>query len=537
MSLDPERPNVLWVSFEDTNPFYGCYGDPVARTPNVDRLAAEGTRYPLAFSTAGVCAPARSGVITGMHPISIGSHHMRTTHTNPAVPELPTPYSALLPPHVKCFTEHMRAAGYYCTNNAKTDYQFEPPRSAWDDCSEDAHWRNRPDPDQPFFAVFNPHDSHESGMWPGMVDEVAFDPADVVVPPTFPDTPKVREALAQMYHQIEVVDRRLGELLAELDDDGLAGNTIVVNWSDHGPLPRGKRWPYDSGIHIPMIVRWPARVGAGQVSDRLVSSMDLGPSMLSACGLPVPRYMQGRAFLGDDATAPREYIHASRDRHDTSYDRVRAVRDKRWKYLRHYYPQQPYVGWVPFRNAHPIMQELMRLHVEDALDEIPAQFFADSRPAEELYDCEADPHETHDLAADPAHRETLERLRAECDRWLAEVGDMGEIPEAEMVATWYPDGTPETAAPLFVPLTTTDAGSEPVDGVAEVGRPAMVQLATGTQGATIEYRLDDDPHWRIYTGPVRLPEDRAMVVHARADRIGFEPSPELSATFPVATAD
>jgi arylsulfatase A-like enzyme len=531
VSLDPSRPNILWVSFEDTNPFYGCYGDPVARTEVVDRLASEGTRFPLAFSTAGVCAPARSAVITGMYPISIGTHHMRTSHTNPAVPELPTPYSALLPAHVKCFTEYLRAAGWYCTNNEKTDYQFAPPRSAWDDCSDTAHWRNRPDPGQPFFAVFNPHDTHESGMWPGMVDEITFDPAAVVVPPTFPDTPKVREALAQMYTQIEIVDRRFGELLDELDEDGLAGNTLVVHWSDHGPLPRGKRWPYDSGIHVPMIVRWPGRIEAGAVSDQLVSTMDLGPSMLSACGLPIPRHLQGRAFLGDAAAPPREYVHAARDRHDSAYDRVRAVRDRRFKYLRHYFPQEPYVSWIPFRNAHPIMQELMRLHARNELDEVPARFLADSRPAEELYDCDADPYETRNLADDPSHAATLERLRLECDRWLTDVGDLGEIPEAQMVRGWYPDGVPEVRPPLFVPVTPTEAGSAPVEGEVHTDRPALVQLHSGTQGATVEYRVDEDPHWRVYAGPIRLRADSVVTIYARADRIGYSPSAEVSVRF------
>jgi N-sulfoglucosamine sulfohydrolase len=531
VSLDPQRPNILWVSFEDTNPFYGCYGDPVARTPAVDRLATEGTRFPLAFSTAGVCAPARSAVITGMYPISIGTHHMRTTHDNPAVPELPTPYSALLPPHVKCFTEYLRAAGWYCTNNWKTDYQFTEPRGAWDECSDSAHWRNRPDPDQPFFAVFNPHDTHESGMWPGMVEEITFDPAAMVVPPTFPDTQKVREALAQMYTQIEIVDRRLAELLDELDEDGLADNTVVIHWSDHGPLPRGKRWPYDSGIHVPMIVRWPGRVAGGAASERIVSTMDLGPSVLSACNLTIPAHLHGRAFLGDAAAPPRRYIHASRDRHDSAYDRVRAVRDRRWKYLRHYYPQQPYVSWIPFRNAHPIMQEMMRLHALGELTGIPAAFLADSRPAEELYDCDADPHETENLAADPAHRETLERLRAECDRWLADVGDLGEIDEAQMVAGWYPDGVPEVPPPRLVAVTPTDAGTAPAHGEADIDGPAFIQIHSGTQGASIEYRVGDDPNWRMYAGPIRLAADTAVTIHARADRIGFTPSPEVSVRF------
>ena len=578
MSLDPMRPNILWVSFEDTNPFYGCYGDPVARTPVVDQLAAEGTRYPLAFSTAGVCAPARSAVITGMYPISIGTHHMRTGHTNPSVPELPTPYSALLPPHVKCFTEYLRAEGWYCTNNWKTDYQFNEPRSAWDECSETAHWRNRPDSEQPFFAVFNPHNTHESGMWTGMIDEITFDPAEVVVPPTFPDTPRVRESLAQMYTQIEIADGIFGDLLAQLDEDGLADNTIVVHWSDHGPLPRGKRWPYDSGIHIPMIVRWPYCVDAGAVSGQLVSSMDLGPSMLSACGIQIPSHMQGRAFLGDNAGPPRRYIHASRDRHDSAYDRVRAVRDERFKYLRNYYPQQPYVSWIPFRNAHPIMAELMRLHVLGELDSVPSQFLANTRPVEELYDCVNDPHETQNLSGDPEHDQTLERLRDECDRWLNEVGDLGEISEARMVATWFPDGVPQVPAPLVIPITSDDPGSSAVHGEkyalveailamrtgpadsetgaveklaasasaaappddlpadqqdppVEIDAPALLQLHSGTQGASIEYRLNDDPHWLLYCGPIALQPGESLTLHARADRIGFEPSPEISVRF------
>ena len=250
-----ERPNILWISFEDTNPFYSCYGDPIARTPNLDRLASEGCIWTNAFSTAGVCAPARSAIITGVYPISAGTHHMRTTHTNRFVPNLPTPYSAVLPHYVRCFTEYLRATGYYCTNNFKTDYQFDPPITAWDECSPKAHWRNRPDPDQPFFAVFNPTRTHESGMWPEKCPEITFDPDDIRVPPYFPDTPKVREAMARMYTNIEYCDRILGELLAQLEEDGLAENTVVFHWSDHGPLPRGKRWLYDSGIHVPLIVR------------------------------------------------------------------------------------------------------------------------------------------------------------------------------------------------------------------------------------------------------------------------------------------
>jgi len=478
------RPNFLWVSFEDTNPFYGCYGDPVARTPNVDRLAAEGCRWPHAFSTAGVCAPARSAVITGMYPISIGTHHMRTAHTNRHTPELPTPYSAVIPHYVKCFTEHLRAVGYYCTNNVKTDYQFAPPLTAWDELSTEAHWRNRPDPDQPFFAVFNPTQTHESGMWPEKCPEVTFDPDEIVLPPIYPDTPVVREALARMYTNIAYVDGILGALLDQLEEDGLADNTIVFHWSDHGPLPRGKRWPYDLGIHVPMIVRWPGHLEPGSVSERLVSTIDLGPTVLSLAGVPIPAHMQGRAFLGPQEAPPRAYVYASRDRYDESYDMLRAVRDKRWKYMRHYRPELPYLLWIPYRNRHPILQEMWRLHMAGEL-EGPQRLLFEPRPVEELYDTAADPYETRNLAGDPAYRPELERMRAALDAWIAEVGDMGEISEAEMVRRWYPDGVqPRTAPVVFVPICAGSPGTDAMPQGGALRGPALLQLHCATQGAS-----------------------------------------------------
>jgi len=528
---DRTRPNFLWISFEDTNPFYGCYGDPVARTPNLDRLAAEGCRWTRCFSTAGVCAPARSAVITGMHPTSIGTHHMRTAHTHPATPELPTPYSAVIPHHVKCFTEYLRAAGYYCTNNIKTDYQFDPPLTAWDELSTDAHWRNRADPDQPFFAVFNPTRTHESGMWPENCPDPTFDPADMPLPPYFPDTPKVRLAMARMYTHIERSDQELGELLQQLAEDGLAENTFVFHWSDHGPLPRGKRWPYDAGIHMPLIVRGPG-IDAGRVSGDLVSTMDLGPTLLSLAGISIPRHFQGQAFLGPQAQAPREYVYATRDRYDESYDMVRAVRDNRCKYIRHYRPDLPYLLWIPYRNRHPILQEMWRLHLAGQLNEAQSLIFR-PRPVEELYDTDADPHEIHNLAADPTYAPELHRLRAELDRWRHEVGDMGEIPESEMVRRWYPGGhQPQTAPPLFVPICAGHPGIEPAPQGGTFPDPCLLQLHCATQGASIAYTLEsgDDPHWLLYTAPLRLPPGETTV-RARAIRIGYGESDESRARF------
>jgi len=533
MPRDP-RPNILWVSFEDTNPFYGCYGDPVARTPNLDRLAAGGCRWPLAFSTAGVCAPARSAVITGMYPISLGTQHMRTAHTNKHTPEMPTPYSAVIPHYVKCFSEYLRAAGYFCTNNVKTDYQFDPPRTAWDELSDQAHWRHRPDPDQPFFAVFNPTMTHESGMWPEKCPEPTFDPDTIPLPPYFPDTPKVREAMARMYTNIETADRLLGELLDQLEADGLADNTIVFHWSDHGPLPRGKRWPYDSGIRIPMIVRWPGHLEPGSVAQALVSTTDLGPTALSLAGLPIPQHLQGRAFLGPQAQPPREYIYASRDRYDESYDMIRAVRDRRFKYIRHYRPDLPYLLWIPYRNRHPILQEMWRLHLAGELNG-PQSLLFQRRPAEELYDTEKDPWEMHNLADDPARGKDLQRLRETLDAWIEEVGDWGAVPESEMVRQWYPDGKqPRTAAPIFVPICAESPGMDVVPDGGRFSGPVLLQLHSATQGASIGYTFEpgEASHWQLYTEPLRLPQG-TTTVRTFAIRIGYQESEEKRATFTV----
>ena len=531
------RPNILWISLEDTSPRFGCYGDEVARTPNIDRLAAAGCIYPRAFSVAGVCAPSRSAIITGMYPTSIGTHHMRTTHT--VDPNRPLPYSACPPPHVKCFTEYLRGADYYCTNNAKTDYQFTPPFTAWDELGTNAHWRNRPQ-GTPFFAVFNPTVTHESGMWEEKhVDQPPrTDVAAVELPPYLPDTEPCRRALAHHYDNLEEADGRVGELLDQLDADGLAENTIVILWSDHGEgLPRAKRWPYDAGIRIPLIVRWPGRVDPGSIDERLVSLIDLGPTMLSITGSLRPQHLQGQPFLGPDAE-PRQYIFATRDRHDEFYDRVRAVRDQRYKYLRHYHPEQPYLPWNPYRNRHPVMQEMWRLYRQDALEGAQRLLFDSPRPPEELYDTRADPFEMINLADDPAYRRVLARLRGALDEWQTDVGDLGDMAEEEMVYRWWPQGVqPQTAMVGFVPFAAQSAGLELSRGGSFDG-PCRLQLHCPTQGASMTYTFDagQNARWRLYTGPIELPRG-TTTVRARAVRIGYLDSTESEGDFTVRSSD
>ncbi|MCY3552786.1 MAG: sulfatase-like hydrolase/transferase [Candidatus Poribacteria bacterium] len=530
----PDRPNILWISLEDTTPRFGCYGDLIARTPNIDRLAAGGCRFPNAFSTAGVCSPSRSAIITGMYQTSIGTHHHRTTHTHESTPDLPTPYSVVPPPYVKTFTEYLRGAGYYCTNNSKTDYQFTPPITAWDDNSNQGHWRNRAE-GQPFFSVFNPIVTHESGMWEREDRPLTTNPDDVELPPYLPDTPKARAALARQYDNLATADARVGELLDQLEEDGLAENTIVFLWSDHGEgLPRGKRWPYDAGIRIPLIVRWHEELNPGSESDQLVSLIDLGPTVLSLCDVQAPQHLQGQPFLGPQKVE-REYIFATRDRLDLSYHMLRAVRDKKYKYIRNYYPEKSYLHWDPYRNSHPVMQEMWRLHTEGKLEGDQLVMFQSPCPTEELYDVENDTYELNNLAENAAYANVLKRMQETLTGWQTEFGDMGNISEEEMVATWYPNGTqPQTASPLFIPINASNSGVEPAHEDGEWDAPLLLQLYCSTQGASIAYTTEQgqDVRWQLYTEPLRLPKGET-VIRAKAIRIGYKESDEKSLKFTV----
>ena len=529
-----QRPNIVWISLEDTSPRFGCYGDPAARTPNMDRLASEGTIFVHAFSTAGVCAPSRAAVITGMYQTTIGAQHMRTSHTNRLTPEMPTPYEVVPPPYVKAFPEYLRSVGYYCTNNQKTDYQFEAPLTAWDECGSSAHWRHR-DADQPFFAVFNPLVTHESGMWRDLDELPATDPDQLTLPPYLPNTRKARVALARHYDHIAQADAEVGSLLLQLKEDGLEQNTIVFLWSDHGEgLPRAKRWPYDQGIRVPMIVRWPGSLRPGTTDERLVSLVDLAPTVLSLAGVDIPFHFQGVPFLGDKHQ-DRPYVFAARDRYDESYDMVRAVRDSRYKYIRNYYPNQPYLQWIPYSHQHPVWQEMWRLHFEGTLTPAQGQMFQTRRPVEELYDCEADPFELDNLAGNPNLAATIERLRSELDRWMSQFGDFGHIPESQMVEQMWPGGVqPETARPIFLAITPSCHGREAAHEEQDLEGPVEVMIHCATQGASIAYTTDPSPTapFKLYTGPVRLSLGET-VLRAKAIRIGYLASREAQGVFRV----
>jgi len=419
-----ERPNILWITCEDMSPNLGCYGDQYARTPNLDRLAARGVRYTHAFSHAGVCAPSRSGLITGMYPTSLGSHHMRC--------------AATLPEFVKCFPEYLREAGYFCTNQSKTDYNFPTPPEAWDvPGGAKAHWRNGK-PGQPFFSVFNLTITHESRIR-AKYEKLEHEPDAAVLPAWLPDTPLVRRDWARYHDLITQMDAQAGELLQQLEEDGLADETIVFFFSDHGVgLPRAKQWIYDAGTRVPLIIAFPekyrhlAPAPPGSVVDRLVGFIDIGPSVLSLVGLEIPQHVQGVPFLGLKAGEPRKCLYGIRDRMDERYDMCRTVRDRRYKYHRHYFPCRPFAPWLDYMEKLATMQEWRRLDAEGSLSGAPAFFMQKSKPVEELYDIQADPDEQVNLAHLPEHRATLERMRAAHFAWARETLDVGVLPEQDM---------------------------------------------------------------------------------------------------------
>ncbi|WP_430452391.1 sulfatase-like hydrolase/transferase [Rhodopirellula europaea] len=430
-----DRPNILWLSAEDISPHIGCYGDPHAVTPRIDQLAKEGIRYSNAFTTAGVCAPCRSGIITGMYQTTLGTQHMRC--------------QAKLPKSIRPFSTYLREAGYFCTNNSKQDYQFATPKGAWDQSSNKAHWRNRPDQDTPFFAVFNFTGCHESGIenkakykavTEGLSESERQNASELsTFPPYYPDTPAAREDWKRNYELITALDHWVAGLLDQLHADGLDEDTIVFFWSDHGVgLPRAKRWLYDSGTHIPLVIRIPAKFrsngkAAGVVDDRLVSSIDFGPTVLNLAGLDVPEPMQGKPFLTSPLSkleaVDRDYVYGARDRMDERYDIIRMVRDQRYKYIRNYEPLKPYFQYMNTPEKGQTMRSIREAEQAGTLPQAAMPFFRGTKPTEELYDLENDPHELRNLASSSDYTEVLHRMRAAHEQWVTRTKDLGLIPE------------------------------------------------------------------------------------------------------------
>jgi N-sulfoglucosamine sulfohydrolase len=519
-----ETPNILWISVEDISPMLEVYGDKSIKTPNIDRLSKEGITYTNAFATVGVCAPSRSSIITGMYPVSIGSHNMRTgPHYAYREPENETykdyygqkdikgrnvpEYATVPPAYVKVFTEYLRAAGYYTSNNAKTDYQFNSPITAWDEIGREATYKNRAE-SQPFFAVFNHEITHESRIFMKKEDPMLADKSKVNIPKYFPELPIVRQDVGRAYSNIMELDKQVGDMLRSLEEEGLLDKTIIFFWSDHGgPLLRQKRAVGNSGLHVPLIVRMPNGQMGGTKIDDIVSLMDLGPTVMSLAGIAPQEYMHGRAFLGPHKTKnPHQYAFGSADRFDEAVDMSRSVIDGRFVYIRNFRPELPLIYRNAYREQIEMTKTLIEMDQRGELTGGAAYIFMKTKPTEELYDLHSDPDEIHNLADSPHHQAKLKELRNALSAWQLETGDLGFVPEYDLVNMMWPG--------MVQPKT---------DLVKFEASGDLLLLTSATEGASIAYQIGEEiggKFWRLYHQPI--PAGKKVV--ARAVRIGYKTS-------------
>ncbi|MEM9015945.1 MAG: sulfatase-like hydrolase/transferase [Verrucomicrobiota bacterium] len=442
-----DRPNIIWITAEDMSPTIGAYGDEYATTPHLDAFAEESVTYANAFAAAPVCSPSRSTLITGMWAPSLGTSQMRS-----AFP---------IPPEVKGFPSYLREAGYFTTNAEKTDYNTaDAPRlieESWDRISPEAHWRDESRGDgQPFFSVFNQMVSHQSRtmVWPyesfakhvqgNLSATENHNPETAPVPPYYPDTETVRKTIARFYDCVTVMDQQVGRLLEQLEEDGLAEDTIVFFYSDHGSgMPRHKRLLHDSGMQVPLIVRFPekyqhlAPAAPGETIDRLVTFVDFPATVLNLLGLELPDYFQGDAFLGEGAAEPEDYVYGFRDRVDEVYDCSRSVRSETYLYIRNYLPHLSWNQPSVFSDLGEIRQDITTYASQNAgtLTDAQRGYAGPTKPVEEFYDVTADPHNVVNLVLGDLTDEqnaALEAHRTELKRKRIEILDTGAIPEEVM---------------------------------------------------------------------------------------------------------
>ncbi len=521
-------PNIIWIVAEDLSPILPPYGDSTIITPNISRLAKEGITYDRVFSPSGVCAPSRAALALGMYPTRIGANHMRNgpwfdhdvsqeslERFAKTLPEDIPIYEAIPPIGSRMMSEYLRMAGYYCTNNSKQDYQFRAPKTAWDESSPTAHYRNRAE-GQAFFSIFNVGVTHESQIWMrGQDTLLVSESLEVPVPPYLPTTDSSLMDVRRLYSNIILLDERVGELMRELEEDKLLDNTIIFFYSDHGgPLPRQKRMLYDSGLKVPLIIRFPKARFAGTRSGDLISFIDFAPTVLSLAHVSPPNQMEGRAFLGPyEVSSKRRFVHAAADRFDESYDRIRAVRSERFKYIRYLRPELPMFLPVVYREKMAIMRELHRLYASGGLNKTQMQWFRTSKPQEELFDLYEDPHELNDLSGEEEMSIILSQMRTELDNWMTEEEDMNALPEMAMIHRMWPEGSqPVTDYPSV-----------------DVNEEGKIVIQTTTNGATIGYRAiqngDTAQAWTIYQAPIETTFDGLEII---AHRIGFLPSQIVS---------
>jgi N-sulfoglucosamine sulfohydrolase len=431
LSADAQnKPNIIWILSEDISVNLACYGTPVVQTPNLDAMAATGIRFTNAYATAPVCSPSRSAIISGMFQTSIGAHNHRSHRDD----------GYKLPDGVKPITDYLRDAGYFTVNAttpaegvnepAKTDFNFQPDHPVFDG----SDWTQRKT-DQPFFAQITIDETHRSKKWETIVQahEPQIDPAKITLPSYYPDHPVIREDWATYLESIQLMDSYVGKIFKRLEKEGIAENTIIIFTGDNGRcMIRDKQFLYEGGIHVPFLIRWPGKLKAGAVDKRLVSMIDISASILDFAGVKIPSYMEGRPLF-TKKPVPRDHIIAARDRMDETVDKMRAVRTTRFKYIKNYYPDRPYMQANAYKETqYPAWNLMKDLYATGKLSRQQALFCSPTKPDEELYETDRDPEELNNLAGRPEYQKQLAEMRQLLENWIKKTGDMGQMKEEKI---------------------------------------------------------------------------------------------------------
>ena len=520
-----EKLNVIWISCEDMGPVLSSYGVKEISTPNIDKLAKEGIKYTNAYSTVGVCAPSRFSIITGMYPARLGAHNMRTgnfyTYKDPDkltykknkgvidksginVPE----YEVVTPTNIKAFTEYLRNENYYCINNNKCDYQFNSPFTAWDEVSGNISYKDRPK-NTPFFYVKNLMVTHESRIWLRKNEPITVNKDILKIPAYYPDIPEVRNDIAIKYSNIQEMDRQVGEIISDLEKNDLLDKTIIFFWSDHGGnLLRQKRAVGNSGLKVPLIIRFPDGYRSGEVDNRIVSLMDLGPTTMSLLGIKPPSFLDGKAFLGKYKTKPRNYAFGSADRFDESTDMQRSVIDGRFVYIKNFMPELPLIYRNKYREQISMNKKIIQMDRDDELIGDSKYIFMKSKQDEELYDLKFDPYEVDNIANNPDYKDKLIELRNALSTWQYEIDDKGFINESELINEFWPN----MIQPITKPVEITVSDN-------------VISLKCETKGASIGYQIGDQigsQNWKLYNKPFDLSSNQKLAT--RAIKIGYKAS-------------
>ena len=521
-----EKPlNIIWISCEDIGPILSTYGNKAIKTPNIDRIAAEGVKYTNAYSTVGVCAPSRFSIITGMYPARLGAHNMRTgnfyTYKDPDkltykqnkgvidksginIPE----YEVVTPTNIKAFTEYLRNENYYCINNNKCDYQFNSPFTAWDEVSGNISYKDRPK-NTPFFYVKNLMVTHESRIWLRKNEPITVNKDILKIPAYYPDIPEVRNDIAIKYSNIQEMDRQVGEIISDLEKNDLLDKTIIFFWSDHGGnLLRQKRAVGNSGLKVPLIIRFPDGYRSGEVDNRIVSLMDLGPTTMSLLEIKPPSFLDGKAFLGKYKTKPRNYAFGSADRFDESTDMQRSVIDGRFVYIKNFMPELPLIYRNKYREQVSMNKKIIQMDRDDELIGDSKYIFMKSKQDEELYDLKFDPYEVDNIANNPDYKDKLIELRNALNTWQYEIDDKGFINESELINEFWPN----MIQPITKPVEITVSDN-------------VISLKCETKGASIGYQIGaqiGSQNWKLYNKPFDLSSNQKLAT--RAIKIGYKAS-------------